>query len=120
MKKIKGVRLYVALGASKIFAVMEPALGPLDSTGRPKSSRNLSLLSATIRVLFARHDRIGTACSKQWHTGELHFMPLPLFEDDHRVDVQAGHGDLDGVGRAGQSKRLMAGLLKGGDDFGVG
>ena len=38
-------------------------------TWRPQSSRSPSLLLADVRVLFVNHGRIGTACSKQWHTG---------------------------------------------------
>ena len=37
-------------------------------TRRPRSSRSPSLLLADVRVLFVNHGRIGTACSKQWHT----------------------------------------------------
>ena len=47
----------------------QPRLAPLDSTRRPQSPRSPSLLLADVRVLFVNHGRIGTACSKQWHTG---------------------------------------------------
>ena len=52
------------------FAAMEPRLGALDCANArlSESSRTSSLLLANVRVIFVPHGRIGTACSKQWHT----------------------------------------------------